>query len=170
MFNVLLLCRINLHLMTCCLLSTYKYAFPTSFSCVDYRHKLSLTLCLSFVPDRTNLGSISISLINPVTCFSFIGLVPIKLSNGDSILKGQTVTSFTNSEEDAVELSAAMPFMLETRLKELGASFTSAANFQPHVVVSEIDIFLGYSTNNISCPNYIVQRDYPVVVSENGSF
>ena len=64
------------------------------------------------------------------------GLVPVKLSNGESVLKGQTVTSFSNSEEDAVQLSAAMPFMLETRLKEMGATYSSAALFQPHVCVS----------------------------------
>ncbi|PVD39505.1 hypothetical protein C0Q70_02139 [Pomacea canaliculata] len=64
------------------------------------------------------------------------GLVPVKLSNGKSVLEGQTVTSFTNSEEDAVDLSKAMPFMLETRLKELGAKFKAADNFQKNVVVS----------------------------------
>lgn len=62
--------------------------------------------------------------------------MPVKLSNGKSVLEGQTVTSFTNSEEDAVDLSKAMPFMLETRLKELGAKFKAADNFQKNVVVS----------------------------------
>lgn len=69
-------------------------------------------------------------------CHGTVGLVPVKLSNGDSVLKGQCVTSFSNSEEDAVDLSSAMPFMLETRLKELGANYSAAANWQEHVVVS----------------------------------
>ena len=65
------------------------------------------------------------------------GLIPVKLSNGDSVLKGQSVTAFSNREEDAVQLSAVMPFMLETRLKEMGATYTSApAPFEEHVCVS----------------------------------
>lgn len=70
------------------------------------------------------------------------GLVPVKLSSGESVLKGQTVTSFSNSEEDAVSLSAVMPFMLETRLKDLGAKYSAADNFQPHVCVSFGDVII----------------------------
>lgn len=73
--------------------------------------------------------------------------MPVKLSNGKSVLEGQTVTSFTNSEEDAVDLSKAMPFMLETRLKELGAKFKAADNFQKNVVVST-ECRVSAKTNN----------------------
>ena len=46
------------------------------------------------------------------------------------------MTCFTDKEEAAVNLVDQMPFLLETRLKELGANFTSADNFQCHVVVN----------------------------------
>ena len=59
----------------------------------------------------------------------------MKLSNGDSILKGQTITSFTNAEEEFVILTEAMPFLLETKLHELGGNFVGAGNFQPNVQV-----------------------------------
>ena len=49
-------------------------------------------------------------------------------------MKNKQVTCFTNSEEDQVHLSAVMPFMLETRLKEHGAEFKAAANWQPNAV------------------------------------
>ena len=50
-------------------------------------------------------------------------------------MKGKKVTSFTNSEEDAINLSSAMPFMLETRLKEHGADFNAAPDWEANVVV-----------------------------------
>ena len=46
------------------------------------------------------------------------------------------MTCFTDKEEAAVNLVDQMPFLLETRLKELVANFTSADNFQCHVVVN----------------------------------
>ena len=53
------------------------------------------------------------------------GLVPVKVK-GESIFKGRKVTAFTNAEEDAVQLSKVMPFMLESRVKELGGQFSAA--------------------------------------------
>ncbi|KAI8797242.1 glutathione-independent glyoxalase [Biomphalaria glabrata] len=68
-------------------------------------------------------------------CHGPAGLVPVTLANGTSIVKGKKVTCFTNSEEDAVDLSKYMPFMLETRLVELGATFSKADNWKENVVV-----------------------------------
>ena len=65
-------------------------------------------------------------------------------------MKGQTVTCFTNDEEAAVKLTEAMPFLVETRLKELGAKFTSAKEiFKPHVVVSTIRYVMVIRFTNI---------------------
>ena len=61
----------------------------------------------------------------------------MKLSNGEWLVKGQKVTSFTNEEEDLVKLSEAMPFMLETALVEHGAHFDPAPPFQAKVQVSD---------------------------------
>ena len=55
-------------------------------------------------------------------------------ANGDSIVKGRKVTAFTNSEEEAVGLVEAVPFLLETKLRELGAKFDGVDNWQPHAV------------------------------------
>jgi len=68
-------------------------------------------------------------------CHGPAGLVPVKLSNGDALVKGKTVTCFTNEEEDITTLTPAMPFSLEDQLKELGAKFTRAANWQECVAV-----------------------------------
>ena len=55
-------------------------------------------------------------------------------ANGDPIVKGHKVSAFTDSEERGVGLADAVPFLLETRLRELGANFESVADWQPHAV------------------------------------
>ncbi|WP_305969060.1 MULTISPECIES: type 1 glutamine amidotransferase domain-containing protein [unclassified Mameliella] len=55
-------------------------------------------------------------------------------ANGDPIVKGRKVSAFTDSEEHGVGLADAVPFLLETRLRELGANFESVADWQPHAV------------------------------------
>ena len=45
------------------------------------------------------------------------------------------MTAFTDSEERAVELDQLMPFLLQTRLRELGAEFVEADDWADNVVV-----------------------------------
>lgn len=56
-------------------------------------------------------------------------------ANGDPIVKGRKVSAFTDSEEEGVGLVEAVPFLLETRMRELGAKFESVGDWQPHSVV-----------------------------------
>lgn len=70
-------------------------------------------------------------------CHGPAGLVNVKLFNGDYLIKGKTVSGFTNEEEAAVELTEVVPFLLESKLTERGAEFTKAPNFEPHVVKSD---------------------------------
>jgi putative intracellular protease/amidase len=67
-------------------------------------------------------------------CHGPAGLVSARLPNGDPVIKGRTVTGFANSEEKAVGLEKAVPFLLEDRLKELGAHYTSGPDFASYVV------------------------------------
>ena len=60
-------------------------------------------------------------------------LVDLTNESGQPLVKGKTLTAFTNSEETAVGLHEAVPFMLETRLRELGANFEAAADFTSQV-------------------------------------
>ncbi|WLR46417.1 type 1 glutamine amidotransferase domain-containing protein [Halobacillus litoralis] len=69
-------------------------------------------------------------------CHGPAGLVGVTLSDGSPIVKGQTVTAFTDEEERATTLDAHMPFLLETRLRELGADFVGEDNWTDHVQVS----------------------------------
>ena len=52
-----------------------------------------------------------------------------------SLIKGRKVTAFTDSEERAVNLDKLMPFMLESRLRELGVEFVPAADWADNTVV-----------------------------------
>lgn len=70
-------------------------------------------------------------------CHGVAGLIAATKPNGSPLVDGLQVNSFTNAEEDAVGLSDTVPFMLETKLRELGANFQSADNFQPLVIQSD---------------------------------
>ena len=58
-----------------------------------------------------------------------------KLANGSSLVNGKDVTCFTNSEESAVGLTDAVPFLVENMLKENGGKFSNAEDFAEHYVV-----------------------------------
>ncbi len=64
-------------------------------------------------------------------CHGPAGLVSARLSNGSPLVKGLKVAGFTNSEERAVGLDKAAPFLLETRLRDLGAQYQSGPDFAP---------------------------------------
>ncbi|WP_173917885.1 type 1 glutamine amidotransferase domain-containing protein [Halobacillus sp. Marseille-Q1614] len=57
------------------------------------------------------------------------------LSNGEPLVKGKRINAFTDAEEADTTLDQHMPFLLESRLRELGAVFNSAPNWSEHVEV-----------------------------------
>jgi putative intracellular protease/amidase len=64
-------------------------------------------------------------------------LVGVMVKDGAAFVKGRKVTAFTDSEERAVQLDKAMPFLLESRLREQGASFVPAADWADNIVVDD---------------------------------
>lgn len=54
---------------------------------------------------------------------------------GKPLVKGKRVTGFTNSEEEEVDLTKVVPFLVEDELKRLGGHFEKAPNWQSFVVV-----------------------------------
>lgn len=67
-------------------------------------------------------------------CHGPAGLVAARRADGRPIVEGKRVNSFTDAEEAAVGLTQVVPFLLESRLRQLGASFEGAGNFQPYAV------------------------------------
>jgi len=55
--------------------------------------------------------------------------------NGAPLVKGKHVTGFTNGEEEAVQLTHVVPFLVEDELLRIGAIFEKLANWQPFFVV-----------------------------------
>ena len=60
-------------------------------------------------------------------CHGPVALVNVKNADGSFLVSGRSVTAFTNDEEEAVGLTKTVPFLLEDRLKERGATFVSGA-------------------------------------------
>jgi putative intracellular protease/amidase len=54
---------------------------------------------------------------------------------GAPLVQGKRVTGFTNGEEEAVQLTHVVPFLVEDELIRLGAIFEKVANWQPFSVV-----------------------------------
>jgi putative intracellular protease/amidase/catechol 2,3-dioxygenase-like lactoylglutathione lyase family enzyme len=50
---------------------------------------------------------------------------------GEPLVKGKRVTGFTNGEEEEVQLTKVVPFLVEDELLGLGAIFEKKANWQP---------------------------------------
>ncbi len=67
-------------------------------------------------------------------CHGPAGLLQVSRADGHPLAAGRRVSAFTDTEEQAVGLVEAMPFLLETMLREQGALFESGPNFQPHAV------------------------------------
>ena len=93
-------------------------------------------------PENKDLASIAGHIydrggIVAAVCHGPAGLVNIRLANGELLVKDKVVSTFTDEEEAAVKLEHVVPFLLETRMKELGAIHRKSPNFQPHVEVSE---------------------------------
>lgn len=62
-------------------------------------------------------------------CHAPAALVNVKAENGEPLVKDKNVTSFSNTEEEAVKLTDVVPFLLEDELKKLGAYYTKAADW-----------------------------------------
>jgi putative intracellular protease/amidase len=67
-------------------------------------------------------------------CHGPAALAPARTPAGEPLVSGKKVTGFTNSEEEAVQLTHIVPFLVEDRLKELGAHFSKGPDWQPYVV------------------------------------
>lgn len=50
--------------------------------------------------------------------------------NGEPLVKGKRVTGFTNSEEEAVQLTSIVPFLVENELKRLGGHYEKVDDWQ----------------------------------------
>jgi putative intracellular protease/amidase len=55
--------------------------------------------------------------------------------DGEPLVKGKRVSGFTNSEEEAVQLTHVVPFLVEDELKKLGGRFEKVPDWQPFSII-----------------------------------
>lgn len=67
-------------------------------------------------------------------CHGPAGLVNVKDGAGVPIVAGRRVSAFTDSEERAAGLADVVPFLLESRLRSLGAKIEKGPDFQPFAI------------------------------------
>jgi putative intracellular protease/amidase len=88
-------------------------------------------------------NDVSISLIEsflaankPVAavCHATAAFLNVKDASGEYVVKGKAVTGFTNGEEDAVQLTEIVPFLLEDELIKRGADYQKVADWNAFAV------------------------------------
>ena len=59
-------------------------------------------------------------------------------SDGDSIVKGKSVTGFSNTEEKSAGLTGVVPFLVEDMLRKNGGRYAKADDWLPFVVTDSL--------------------------------
>lgn len=70
-------------------------------------------------------------------CHGPSGLVDVELGTGVGLLSGRKVAAFTNAEEEEVGKTDAVPYLLQDKLEEQGATVKVAENWADNVQVDE---------------------------------
>lgn len=58
----------------------------------------------------------------------------VKDTNGSSLVRGKKVTGFSNSEEEAVQLTNVVPFLVEDELVKLGGIYSKGEDWNSYVL------------------------------------
>lgn len=66
-------------------------------------------------------------------CHAPGALIKVKSPNGEPLVKGKELTGFSNSEEEAVQLTDVVPFLLEDELNRLGGNYSKGADWGSYV-------------------------------------
>lgn len=67
-------------------------------------------------------------------CHAPAALRHVKNAQGDFLVKGKKVTGFTNEEEEAVQLTEVVPFLVEDMLIENGGLYSRGKNWEAYAV------------------------------------
>jgi putative intracellular protease/amidase len=86
----------------------------------------SIALIEAFVKADKPVGAV---------CHAPSALINVRGKDGEYLLKSRRVTGFSDAEEEAVGLTAVVPFLLEDRLRERGGVYSNGANWAPYVQV-----------------------------------
>lgn len=73
-------------------------------------------------------------------------------------MKGKKCTGFSNSEEDAVQLTAIVPFLVENMLKENGGIYSKAADWSPFALEDGLLITGQNPASSVSVANLLLKK------------
>jgi putative intracellular protease/amidase len=59
----------------------------------------------------------------------------VKKANGEPLVQGRRVTGFTNGEEEGVQLTDVVPFLIEDEFKAQGGLYEKGPDWAPYIVV-----------------------------------
>lgn len=68
-------------------------------------------------------------------CHATAALLHVRDSAGEAVVKGRSVTGFSNSEEEAVGLTDVVPFLLEDELKKQGGLYQKTDDWNALAIV-----------------------------------
>lgn len=60
-----------------------------------------------------------------------------QLPDGSPLIEGKSVTGFSNSEEETVQLTKVVPFLLENELQAKGGNYSKSSDWHPYVVTDD---------------------------------
>ncbi|MBU0811235.1 MAG: type 1 glutamine amidotransferase domain-containing protein [Gammaproteobacteria bacterium] len=86
----------------------------------------SIALIESFIQARKPVAAV---------CHAPAALVQVRGVDGEYLVKGKRVTGFTNTEEEGVQLTDVVPFLLEDKLKEIGGDYSKGPDWSSYVLV-----------------------------------
>jgi NADPH:quinone reductase len=104
--------------------ASFPLAGGTAWDCLVTRGNLQVGETVLIHAGAGGVGSIAIQLAKAMGAYVFT-----------TCSAENHVTGFTNEEEEAVGLTAIVPFLLEDRLKERGSIYSKTANWVPYVQV-----------------------------------
>ncbi|MDX8553032.1 type 1 glutamine amidotransferase domain-containing protein [Tenacibaculum sp. 1B UA] len=87
-------------------------------------NKDSVALIEAFYTNNKPVGAV---------CHAPIVLKDAKF-NKESLVKGKKVTGFSNTEEDAVQLTSIVPFLVEDELKNNGGIYSKSGDWEEYVI------------------------------------
>ncbi|WP_436486285.1 type 1 glutamine amidotransferase domain-containing protein [Chitinophaga sp. ARDCPP14] len=67
-------------------------------------------------------------------CHAPAALLKVKDQDGAPMVKGKEVTGFSNTEEEAVQLTNVVPFLLEDELKKLGGIYSKGQDWHSYAL------------------------------------
>ncbi|MEN5208634.1 type 1 glutamine amidotransferase domain-containing protein [Stenotrophomonas terrae] len=69
-----------------------------------------------------------------LVCHAPGALIAARTADGKPLVAGRKVTGFSNSEEEAVGLTAVVPFLIEDEFARLGGNYSKGLDWQPYVL------------------------------------